>query len=216
MKRTASIRRAGTKAKKETGQIQAEGHITMTNIFPTTKRTGILFRQGCYGAKGNYTDADLDAMAGTRMLPIRMSHHVTPIELAGKMGHCNRTYTGYDESGQKVLFGEWDEPLPLTQMLGDFPRSLSVEIELATKQIRAVALEVTPAIKDAAFFSQAVERAYVKFSRGEAVAPLGAAGCIDWAEVDRARKENNLPSREKELNHQIANEIIARREREAN
>ncbi len=168
--------------------------MTNSNSFPTTKRTGILFRAGFYGAKGTYSDADIEAMAGTKMLPIRMSHHVTPIELAGNLGHCTRTYTGYDSSGQKVLFGEWLEPLPLTQMLGDFPRSLSVEIELATKQIYAVALEVTPHIQDAAFFSQAVSSAYVKFSRGEAVQPL-ADDAIDWAEVNRARKEMNLPLR---------------------
>ena len=181
--------------------------------LPTQKRTGIIFRPGNYGKKGNYTEADLEAMAGNKMLPIRMSHHVTPIELAGKMGHCTRTFTGLDSSGNKVLFGEWDEPLPLAQMLGDFPRSLSVEIEPLTKTLRAVALEVKPHIQDAAFFSQAVENAYVTFSRGEEVKPLkfNDREAIDWAEVDRARKENGLPPRNEsvsEFSIRRANEII--------
>lgn len=129
-----------------------------------------MFRPGNYGAKGTYTDADIDAMAGNAALPIRMGHYPTLIEKSGGLGACTRQFAGFDEAGQKVLMGEWSEPVPLGQLLGDLPRSLSVEIDLNTKMPVAVALEVNPHIKDAAFFAQQVDTAFVKFSKGEEVA----------------------------------------------
>jgi hypothetical protein len=70
------------------------------------------------------------------------------------------------------LFGEWQEPEPISLLLGDTPRKASIEIDMATKQPVGLALTHIPHIKDAAFFSQAIEEAYAQFSRGEEVTPL--------------------------------------------
>lgn len=140
----------------------------MNDTIPTRKRTGIIFRAGNYGAKGEYTDADLDAMCGDVNVPIKMSHGRTLLD--NKLGSCERAFVGFDEAGGKVLMGEWSEPEPLSLLLGDTPRTLSVEIGLEDKKLKAVALEVNPHIKDAAFFSDQVEQAFAQFSKGEPVA----------------------------------------------
>lgn len=152
--------------------------------IPTISRTGILFRPGDYGKRGLYTDADIEAMAGDVNVPIRMSHYPTLLE--GKLGLCERAFVGYDESGQKVLMGQWQEPQPLADLLGDAPRPLSVEIDLKTKKLAAVALEVYPQIKDAGFFSEQVEEAFAKFSRGEKVEPLD--------DIDNSAQETSIMS----------------------
>jgi hypothetical protein len=139
--------------------------------FPTIRRTGIIFRPGDYGAKGSYTDADIEAMAGDTPLPIRMGHHDTLIERANRMGVCHRTFVGFDAAGEKVLMGEWDEPEPLAQLLAGVPKTVSAEIDLKTKRPFALALEVNPHIEGAAFFD-AVDRAYAQFSKGEDVTPI--------------------------------------------
>lgn len=154
----------------------------MPNEIPTIQRTGIMFRPGDYGAKGIYTDADMDALAGDVNVPIKMSHY--PTLLDGKLGTCERAFVGFDENGKKVLMGQWAEPKPLADLLGDTPRSLSVEIDLKNKSLAAVALEVNPHIKDAAFFSQAVEDAYAKFSAGEDVEQIASFAFESASERD--------------------------------
>lgn len=139
----------------------------MPEEIPTIRRSGIIFRPGNYGAKGNYTDADIDAMAGDNHVPVNIEHRKSVFD--GKLGSCIRRWSGVDDKGDKVLLGEWDEPLPLTQLLGNKPRPASIELDMATKQVTALAITYNPHIPDAALFN-AVQDAYAKFSRGEEVA----------------------------------------------
>lgn len=137
--------------------------------IPSIRRTGIIFRSGVYGAKGSYSDADIDAMAGDNPLPVNLEHR--PSLLDNKLGQCVRRFSAFDDNGKKVLMGEWDEPAPLAALLGDTVRRASIEIDMATKQPTGLALTHIPHISDAALFS-AVTDAYAKFSRGEQIIPL--------------------------------------------
>lgn len=161
--------------------------------IPTIKRTGVIFRPGDYGAvnnaddvkagkKGVYSEADMHLLAGDDPVPIKMSH--LPTIMDGKLGQCTRRFVGFDDSGKQVLMGEWEEPEPLNQLLGDTRRSVSIEVFPLSKKVNAVALEVNPHITDAAFFSQALEEAYVRFSKGEEIEPLASFAYESSAERD--------------------------------
>jgi len=141
----------------------------MPDTIPSIKRTGVIFKPGNYGAKGEYSDADIDAMAGDTPLPVNLEHRKSLLD--GRLGELTRRFSGFDENGNKVLMGEWNEPAPLAQLLGDTVRKASIEIDLKTKQPVGLALTHLPHISEAALFS-AVEDAYAKFSRGEEIVPL--------------------------------------------
>ena len=141
---------------------------TETSI-PIRERTGIIFRPGSYGEKGDYSDADIRAMAGDSPLPVNLEHRKSLLD--GKLGHLVKRFAGYDEAGKTVLMGTWHEPEPLALLLGDTTRKASIEINKATKMPVGLALTHLPHIEDAALF-HAVEDAFAQFSRGEEVKPL--------------------------------------------
>lgn len=141
--------------------------------FPALSRQGVVFRSGDYGEKGAYTDADLANMTGNEPLPVNLEHRHSL--LSGKLGQLTRRWFGKDENGKSALFGEWLEPEPLAQLLGETERKVSIELDKATKQPVGLALTWNPHIKDAALFTEAVEKAYVQFSNGETITPVDVA-----------------------------------------
>jgi len=138
------------------------------------KRSGVIFRAGNYPDKQcRITEADIKAIAINTVAPVPVDVEHGASAFSGKLGHFTRIW-----AQGAALFGEWHEPQALTDLIGDVPRKVSVALNLTLKRIDAVSLVLTPRVADAIVFS----------------AESGSED-IDWAEVNRARKEAGLPPR---------------------
>lgn len=143
---------------------------SMAATAATRLRVGPVFYPGNYGAKGTYTEADMDTIAAQfNVFGVNVEHRKSVLD--GKIGTVTRMWPDTDDKGRKALFAEWDQPEPLALLLGEGPVPVSIELHKGTKKPVGMALSKTPHVTDAAFFS-AVEDAYVAFSKGEEVVPF--------------------------------------------
>jgi hypothetical protein len=135
----------------------------------TRTRTGPIFFAGRHEGKGgDFTADDLKSMAAnfTAPLKVRCEHQKTLLD--GLLGQVTRVWHQVDEKGRDALFGSWEQPEWLADLLGDTPVPVSAEIALTPKKrLDGLAMVCEPYFPEAAIFS-----AYACFSQGKPVVPL--------------------------------------------
>jgi hypothetical protein len=140
---------------------------------PLRERNGPVFYAGNYVDKGIplVTDADLYAIAKASTDAVAFNSEHGHSLFDGLLGHASNFRVDRDAQGRLAVFATWHEPEPLAQLLGDTPRTPSIELDWASRKITGIALAKYPRITDAAFFS-ALKGAYAAFSAKQPVTPL--------------------------------------------
>jgi hypothetical protein len=145
----------------------------------TTIRTGKLFECGDYSDKNFSLSPDELKSATANFSPVyfTIEHKSSPFD--GLLGQLQKVWVS--EAGTE-MFGEWLEPEPVTQLLKDAVRRVSVEFCRQTKRICGISLVNFPRISEAAMFAA--------FSRD---AQFRAENEVDFTQVDLALREAGLP-----------------------
>ncbi len=151
-------------------------------------RRGLIFRAGAYPDKGiTVTPAELRAAVSDFKGPLRLNLEHYPSVLDGQLGTLDSVTVSDDG---RELFGTVTEPGWLTTVLGNTARRVSLEWDVAKKQITGIALVIAGRVPDAVLFA-----AFSDVQQGKTVAPLVDPEAVDWEQVDLALSEAGLPKR---------------------
>ncbi len=150
------------------------------NETKPTIRTGKLFEAGPYPDKGlTVTTAQLRQAASDFKGPLRLNLEHYPSVLDGQLGTLDSVTVSDDG---RELFGTVTEPAWLTTVLGNTARRVSLEWDVAKKQITGIALVIAGRVPDAVLFTA--------FSRD---ARFRAENEVDFSQVDLCLREAGLP-----------------------
>jgi len=143
----------------------------MTNVIPTRVRPGIIFTPGDYSDKGIgiVTEADMDAIAAASNEAVLVKDNHNHGFFDGMLGRVFNFRVAPNSKGIKVVWGDWEEPEPLAQFLGDTKRQISAGFaDWATRKISEISLTPWPRVADACFFN-GLKVAFSDYQAGQPV-----------------------------------------------
>lgn len=148
-------------------------------------RRGLIFRSGAYPDKGITVSPSMLRSAAAAFTPCPVNLEHAPSVLDGSLGTLKSV--SVNDAGTE-LYGEYEEPTWLSEVLGSIKREVSIEWNFAKKTICGMALVLSPRITDAALFA-----AFSDVQQGKPVARLADNEAIDWNAVDSALAQSGYP-----------------------